>query len=60
MIVSKDIELLYKNSIQTIDLLSHSLEQLAEKIDREQPASIEEKSISKGWFRSLKNKFMEL
>jgi len=60
MIVSKDIELLYKNSIQTIDLLSHSLEQLAEKIDREQPASIEEKSISKGWLRSLTNKFMEL
>jgi hypothetical protein len=59
MIVSKDIELLFKISIQSIDLFSNSLEQLAEKIDREGSTSFEARAISRGWFRSLKNKFME-
>ena len=59
IIVSQDIQLLYEHSIQSIDLLSNSLEKLAEKIDREESDSLQQIANSIGWFRSLKKSFLE-
>lgn len=59
LIVIQDMQLLYEDAIQSVDLLSNSLEKIAEKIDRQESNNPLERAISLGWFRSFKKRFLE-